>query len=74
MLVSVVLSALVGIFSLGVDALALEKLDLAVFAEKFIAIFALKRFVRELHADNALDLFHHFLLQFVLDLVHFDVE
>ena len=53
---------------------SLSELELAVLAKKLVTALTLKRFVRELCANNALDLLDHLPLQLVLDLIHLDIE
>lgn len=50
------------------------QLDLAIAAEEFVAAFALHRHEGKLETNDALDFFHHFALQLVLDLVHLYVK
>ena len=50
------------------------QLKLAEFAEQFITVLALERRVGKVLAHDTLNLLHHFSLQLVLDLRHFDVE
>ena len=50
------------------------KLNLAIFAEKLVARFALKSFIWELLTNYALNLFNHLSLEFILNFIHFNVE
>jgi hypothetical protein len=59
---------------LRIQTLAPEQLNLAILAEQFVAAFTLKGFVRELEANNTLDLLHHFTLELILDFIHLDVQ
>lgn len=52
----------------------LTELELAILAEQLVAFAALKRFVWELEADDALDLLYHLALKLVLNLIHLDIE
>ena len=47
---------------------------MAVFAEKFIALFTLTWIIWELAAHNACNFFNHFLLKFILYFRHFDIK
>ena len=50
------------------------ELQLAILAEKLVAVFALERLEWELEAHDALDLFDHLSLKLILDLVHLNVK
>jgi hypothetical protein len=54
-------------FQLG-EVISLLKLQLAIFTEEFVAVFALKWFVRELMTHTALNFLRHLSLEFVLNL------
>ena len=54
--------------------LAFSNLDLAIFTEKFIALFALLGFVWELEANNTLNLLNHFSLELILDFIHLNIK
>ena len=56
------------------EVIGLLKLDLAIFTEQFVAVFAFHRFIWELQAHNALNFLCHLSLEFILNLIHFDVE
>ena len=49
-------------------------LDLTVSAEELVTIFALLWLVWELFTNGTNDFLYHLPLEFVLDLIHFDVE
>ena len=56
------------------EVIGLLKLDLAIFTEQFVAVFAFHWFIWELQAHNALNFLSHLSLEFILNLIHFDVE
>jgi hypothetical protein len=49
-------------------------LDLAILAEKFVTLFTLLRFVRELKTNDTLNLLYHFSLELVLDFIHLNIK
>ena len=51
-----------------------SKLQLTVLAEELVALGTFFWLVRELRADDALDLFHHLSLQLVLNFRHFYIQ
>ena len=57
-----------------VFAVGLKKLDLAIFTEEFVAVFALEWLIWELQAHNALNFFSHLSLELILNLLHFDIK
>lgn len=61
-------------FMFEIELLTLLKLELTVFAEEFVALFALQWLIRKLETDNALDFLNHLSLKFVLNLVHLDIK